>query len=169
MFGPAIFPVMLMGWDFLASTSVGIALYDGCIDVGVCTTYHDQLKAIYERESPKKVKNIPRLLKKWRGREGQLIKEVESKYEQRRRYESIRKAAMERDKEEQRGKSEHERGSEPPKLRALHPLGTYPPSRRALTERPSARPAQERQQQRGEEGAVPAPSQGERLGRGRCR
>ena len=114
MFGPAIFPVMLMGWDVLASTSVGIALYDGCIDVGVCTTYHDQLKAIYERESPKKVKNIPRLLKKWRGREGQLIKEVESKYEQRRRYESIRKAAMERDKEEQRGKSEHERGSETP-------------------------------------------------------
>ena len=88
--------------------------HDGCIDAGVCTTYHDQLKAIYERESPKKVKNIPRLLKKWRGREGQLIKEVESKYEQRRRYESIRKAAMERDKEEQRGKSEHERGSEPP-------------------------------------------------------
>lgn len=110
MFGPAIFPIMLTGYDFLASTSVGLAIYDSCIDVGLCTTYHDQLKAIYERENPKKVKSVGKLLKKWKGREAQLIKEVEGKYEQRRRYESIRKAAMERDKKERAGTSEEERG-----------------------------------------------------------
>lgn len=110
MFGPAIFPIMLTGYDFLASTSVGLAIYDGCIDVGLCTTYHDQLKAIYERENPKKVKGVGKLLKKWKGKEAQLIKEVEAKYEQRRRYESIRKAAMERDKAERAGTSEDERG-----------------------------------------------------------
>jgi hypothetical protein len=110
MFGPAVFPIMLTGYDFLASTSVGLAIYDGCIDVGLCTTYHDQLKAIYERENPKKVKSVGKLLKKWKGKEAQLIKEVEGKYEQRRRYESIRKAAMERDKAERAGTSEEDRG-----------------------------------------------------------
>jgi hypothetical protein len=110
MFGPAIFPVFLTGYDFLASTSVGVAIYDSCIDMGVCTTYHDQLKAIYERENPKKVKNVGKLLKKWKGKEAQLIKEVEGKYEQRRRYEAIRKAAMERDKAEHEGTSEEDRG-----------------------------------------------------------
>lgn len=110
MFGPAVFPILLTGYDFLANTSVGLAMYDSCIDIGLCTTYHDQLKAIYERENPKKVKSVAKLLKKWKGKEAQLIKEVEGKYEQRRRYEAIRKAAMERDKADRERTSEEDRG-----------------------------------------------------------
>jgi hypothetical protein len=110
MFGPAIFPIVMAGADFLGNTSVGLAIFDGCVDVGVCTTYHDQLKAIYEENNPKKVKGIGKLLKKWKGKEAQLIKEVEGKYEQKRKYEQIRKAAMERDKKDREGTRDEDRG-----------------------------------------------------------
>lgn len=127
MFGPAVFPIVLTGYDFLANTSLGLAIYDGCIDIGLCTTYHDQLKAIYERENPKKVKSVGKLLKKWKGKEAQLIQEVEGKYEQRRRYEAIRKAAMERDKADREGTREEDRGQRSKKNKASKPDAPAPP------------------------------------------
>ena len=72
MFGPAIFPFLLLGGDFLASTPAGVAAYNGCIDIGLCSSYHDQLAAIYERENPKKVSGVGTLLKKWKGKEAQV-------------------------------------------------------------------------------------------------
>jgi hypothetical protein len=50
-------------------------------------------------------------LAKWKGKEARLIKEVRGKYEQKRRLDQIRKAAMERDKQEQSRTSEDSRGT----------------------------------------------------------
>ena len=70
------------------------------------------MRTIYEyNEQPKKIANIPKLLKKWKGIEGELLVEVEKKYEQRRRIEVIKKAAMERDKKEQESGDCDERDS----------------------------------------------------------
>ena len=110
MFGPAIFPIAALGFDALGNTSLGVAAYESCIAIGMCSTYHDQLTAIYQRENPKKVKGVASILKKWRGKEAQLIKEVEAKYENVRRLEQIRKDARERDDKEQRASSEESRG-----------------------------------------------------------
>ena len=127
MFGPALFPIIMAGGDFLGNTSVGLAIFDGCVDVGVCTTYHDQLKAIYELNNPKKVKGIGKLLRKWKGKEAELIKEVEGKYEQKRTYERIRKAAEERDQKDREGTREEDRGKRSKKKSASGSSKDAPP------------------------------------------
>jgi hypothetical protein len=110
--GPGVGGAVLGGMEYLGTTDIGKSLSRSCVEFGICSSYADRLRTIYEyNEQPKKIANIPKLLKKWKGREGELLVEVEKKYEQRRRIEAIKKAAMERDKKEQESGDFDERDS----------------------------------------------------------
>jgi hypothetical protein len=43
--GPAVFPVLMQAMELVGNSAVGLAAYDSCIQVGLCSTYRDQLIA----------------------------------------------------------------------------------------------------------------------------
>lgn len=81
MTAPAAIATLFMIMD----SGVGIWVHETCVKVGACVSYRDQLVEIYTRtnqagKTATKIKKIPRLLKKWKGKETELIAEVSAKY-----------------------------------------------------------------------------------------
>ena len=59
--------------------------HDACVSIGLCRSFTQQLQDIYLSTNQggktlAKVEKIPRLLRKWRGREAKLVAEVAAKY-----------------------------------------------------------------------------------------
>ena len=59
--------------------------HDACVSTGLCRSFTQQLQDIYLSTNQggktlAKVEKIPRLLRKWRGREAKLVAEVSAKY-----------------------------------------------------------------------------------------
>lgn len=120
--GPTVMGGVLVAGDFVADTSIGKSMAATCVDWGFCRTHEQQLTDLYMANNPKKVKEVPRLLRKWKGKEDKLIAEVSQKYEIKRMMEAKRKAAMDRDKangysdeDSKRGKSKDRQTKSKPK------------------------------------------------------
>jgi len=104
--GPAVLPVLFGALDVLASTSVGVAVHEWGMEKGLISTYEQRITEFYNAKIPKKAKDVPRLLKKWRGRHEQLYKTVTEKFAEHERIQSIRKFAKEeKSKKSKRRKS----------------------------------------------------------------
>ena len=87
LWGPGMIGAVLFAWEYVETSGVAAVLHDGpCSSVGLCTPYATQLEAVYEEysgfrrvEQLAKIKAIPSLLRKWKGKEGELVEEVTDK------------------------------------------------------------------------------------------
>eukprot|EP01050_Picozoa_sp_SAG11_P013575 SAG11_NODE_1596_length_4611_cov_3.725842_1_plen_341_part_00 len=88
MWGPGMLSVLMFGYELVQASGTMTALHDGvCVNIGLCTSYAQQLEEIYDGytgfrrvEQLARIKAIPKLLQKWRGKEASLVEEVEAKY-----------------------------------------------------------------------------------------
>ena len=107
MFGPAVFPVLMMVNDYLAGTPIGDAMTlvlapvgeimgGGLVAFGLSQSYQQQVEAFYMEHSPDKIGRITGLLKKFEGKEEELLMRLERKYALKAKREAARKKRAEK-------------------------------------------------------------------------